>query len=127
MNDGREDIYQSNTNLNPRDMYDYLDLATKYGYQVKIILPESENILLYENEIPYQEQKNVVISNRSGNIPGQKSIPEPAMRAMINTFERNIPIMRKIKEELDSIDKEDVSSEWKRKIEENIISPIRFR
>lgn len=121
MEAGIEDIYQSNTNLNPRDMLDYLDMASKYGYIVKIITPPDGNLLHYSTTIPYDAQISHVKMVRSGEIEGQKQIPIAQMNTMIVTFEKNIGIIRKIKMELTDIDMENVPSAWIDKINENFI------
>ncbi len=107
-----EDIYQSNTNLNPRDMLDYLQLAVTYSYKVKIIIPEQDKLLHYPTELSYDNQKVHVINVRSGAVDGQKSIPEVAMNRMITLFETNIGLIRRIKSEFDENDLESNPQSW---------------
>jgi hypothetical protein len=119
-----EDIYQSNTNLNPRDMLDYLELADRFGYQVKIIIPEEHNsinplegnLLHYPNSLTYEQQKNHLKYVRSGQIEDQKQIPPEAMERMITLYEQNIGLIRRIKKELDEIDSESNPRSWIEKI-----------
>jgi hypothetical protein len=111
-----EDIYQSNTNLNPRDMMDYLEFARTHSYRVKIIIPEKGNLLHYSTPMPYESQIRHVKMVRSGAIEDQKIIPEQAMNGMIVIFEKNIEIIRKIKSELDANDMEHDPGSWIRQI-----------
>jgi len=122
-----EDIYQSNTNINPRDMLDYLKLAVKHGYQVKIIIPEEGKLLFYPTDKTYEQQKNYLKYVRSGKIHGQKEIPSTSMDRMINLYERNIVSIRKIKKELYEIDKENDPQTWIDKINQYFPEQIRRR
>jgi hypothetical protein len=121
MTDNIEDIYQSNTNLNPRDMLNYLQFAVTYSYKVKIIIPEQDKLLHYPTELLYPDQKAHVIEVRSGVVDGQKSIPIGAMNSMITLFETNIGRIRKIKSELDENDLERNPQSWIDQI--NILFP----
>lgn len=112
-------IYQSNTNLNPIDMIKYLKYAHQFGYCVKIIFPEKGNILFYDTELSYDEQIDVVIKNRNGEITCEKIIQTEKMIQMIKLFETNIIIMRKIKNKLDKIDRENDPVSWIHEINDN--------
>jgi hypothetical protein len=96
MESGITDIYQSNTNLNPRDMLPYLEQAIEKGYQVEIILPPEGQILHYATSKSYREQIRHVKQVRSGKFKGEKSIPEHAMDRMILIFEENGNKLREI-------------------------------
>jgi len=122
MENGIPRIYQSNTNLNPFDMVIYLQFALEFGYSVKIIFPNSGNILFYNNELSYKEQINTIMRNRNGEISGEKIIPIDKMRQMIKLFETNIVVMRKIKNNLDKIDRENDPASWIHEINNNFIN-----
>jgi hypothetical protein len=107
-----EDIYQSNTNLNPRDMIEYLQFAKTHSYKVKILIPEKDNLLHYSTTLPYESQVRHVKSVRSGAVEDQKIIPEQAMNGMIVTFEQIIETIRKIKVELETTDMENNPEAW---------------
>jgi hypothetical protein len=106
-------------------MIDYLALAEKFGYQVKIITPAEHNyinpsegnLLHYPNSLTYEQQKLHLKFVRSGKIPGQKQIPNEAMDGMIALYEQNIGIIRRIKKELDEIDSESNPRSWIEKID----------
>jgi predicted kinase len=98
---GHSHVFQSNTNLNPRDMIPYLDMAIKYGYEVIIVLPSEGSLLHYPTELTYSDQVRKVIENRNGSKPGEKVIPREQMIRMIGTFETNISKLRSLLKSLD--------------------------
>ena len=95
-----EDIYQSNTNLNPRDMMDYLQMAINYGYIVRIVFPVS-HLLHYTTALSLEGEIDQVKAVRSGSEEGQKIIPSDAMDRMIRLFQNNITRLQMIQRELD--------------------------
>ena len=104
MSNNVEDIFQSNTNLNPKHMIEYLQMAIQYGYIVKIIFPLDDGLLHYPTNLSIEEQINHVIAVRSGIYPDEKKIPENNMRYMIGLFFDNIGLLKEIKRELDFAD-----------------------
>ena len=94
---GTVDIYQSNTNLNPRDMIPYLMMAQKYGYDVNIVFPLGFHKALLHYEVDVEvDHAMKVLENRSGSIEGQKKIPTFAMNKMIALFNKNILALKSI-------------------------------
>jgi len=77
-------IVQSNTNLHRQSYESYIDLAIKYGYQLRFILPFYG--LLYYPGIKTNEHKEHIIAIRS---QGDKIIPRHAMQRMIDQFYTN--------------------------------------
>ena len=72
-------IVQSNTNLDPRYLLPYLESASYYGYQVRLILP-SHGLLYYHT---HHNQISHLIHVRS---KGDRVVPEHAMRRMIEQY-----------------------------------------
>jgi predicted kinase len=78
-------LVQSNTNLEPRHLLPYLESASYYGYQVRLILP-SHGLLYYQTP---QDQVSYVIQVRS---QGERIVPEHAMKRMIDQFVKHEPL-----------------------------------
>lgn len=120
MINGLENIYQSNTNLNPCDMIDYLVLANKYNYIINIHIPEKDQFLQYKTNKSMQEQINqfkIVRSKKYYNITNnnekmEKFIPSEVLDKMIDTFKINGEKLRSIKKFLIQKNKEFNPNEW---------------
>ena len=121
MKEGVEDIYQSNTNLDPKNMLSYLEMAKIFGYQVRIIIPNDDkfglpNLLYYPNTLSYEQQKEHLKFVRSGDVDGQKKIPNTSMDRMIIQYEQIIGKIKKIKTELYEMDMDYDPKSWIDKI-----------
>ena len=104
-----EDIYQSNTNLEPGFLIKYLELAINYGYEVDIILPPTGSIIHSQNTngTDYLGQLEEITKRRDGTTNLQnplrkkenldKKLPPDVMQKMFNSFDQNIRFYREIK------------------------------
>ena len=98
-----EHIYQSNTNLDPCDMINYLILAYNYDYIVKIHIPRENKILQYPTNKSFNNQVLTIKNHRTkinynvNNEIIEKYIPTHILDSMIETFIKNGKKLRLIK------------------------------
>ena len=78
-------VIQTNTNLNPKHLIEYMKACVKYNYQVKCILPTND-LLYYDGDEVNTRSKQIkkIITVRSS---GPRIIPEDALYQMVNNFD----------------------------------------
>lgn len=85
MKKGITPVIQSNTNLNPDHLTEYIKVCIKYDYQVVIVLPEFNLLHFEHSSMEDEEQIQHMIQARS---EGDKIIPESAIRRMATQFKQ---------------------------------------
>jgi len=88
-------LIQSNTNLHPPHMINYLEIAKKFGYRVRIILP-SNDLLYYPHNFNSAEQIETMVKVRS---VGPKIIPADTIRKMCDDFLKTKKFVEQYKNE----------------------------
>lgn len=130
MKKNTENIYQSNTNLSVCDMFDYLTLAYKYDYIIKIHIPKQNKLLKYPTNITFNEQVIIAKQHRSkinyneNNEIIEKSIPEVALNKMIQDFKINGAKLRELEIYLKKDGREYDPESWIKNILVNFKCPF---
>ena len=92
-------VMQTNTNLNPKNLSEYLKACIKYGYMIKCVFPGNDLLYYYDEDVDTRsKQIEKIISVRSS---GMRIIPENALYQMINTFDLVKNFYKKMLKETD--------------------------